>query len=594
MRFNLRGRERDGVVDPADAGALAEEITAGLATFTDPAGAPAVASVERVADRYRGATAERLPDLVVHWSERPATRLELVRSRRFGTVRRRGAGSGRSGNHTPGGAWAILAPGRSALRDPGRTPRLADVAATVASLCGAPAEGLTGEPLLADRAGERRAARSYLAPKSPSLESASPQVKVLLTNDDGIQAEGLHAIRRELRDLDGVEVHVIAPNSNRSATARSITTRSPLWIEEIRFDDGEAGFATDGTPVDCVRFADLGLLGAKPDLIISGINHGANLGDDITYSGTVAAALEGIVLGIPAVAMSQQSEKREMGFRFGRSFDFSHAARFGAELVRRLGEEKAPPDTLINVNFPTGTPQGIEVTRLGKRLYDDELKLVDEDSDGRRRYEIYGFEPSFEDEEGTDLVAIARGRIALTPIHFDLTDHEGLERLRAWDLEAMLAARRRERRRRRPRARRRAAARDRGAQPPLLRPRRPDGLRRGLRRAAERAARPRGGAPGAAHPRLAHPAGRGPARWRSSSRCATRSRCSRSATPAVSTSSAPGRRACTTSSSASTSSRAICVSSRSRRSTGSRSRSPTRTACSPAAPPAATASPART
>jgi 5'-nucleotidase len=112
---------------------------------------------------------------------------------------------------------------------------------------------------------------------------------------------------------------VIAPNSNRSATARSITTRSPLTVEEVSFDDGGRGFATDGTPVDCVRFADLGLLGDRPDLIVSGINHGANLGDDITYSGTVAAALEGIVLGLPAIAISQQSNKREMNFRMGRS-----------------------------------------------------------------------------------------------------------------------------------------------------------------------------------------------------------------------------------------------------------------------------------
>jgi 5'-nucleotidase len=265
-------------------------------------------------------------------------------------------------------------------------------------------------------------------------------VKVLLTNDDGIQAEGLHAIRRRLAELDGVDAHVIAPDSNRSATARSITTRSPLWVEEVRFDDGDVGFATDGTPVDCVRFADLGLLGSRPDLIVSGINHGANLGDDITYSGTVAAALEGIVLGIPAVAISQQSQKGELDFRFGESFDFSHAAHFGAELVRRLREDMPPPDTLINVNCPAGTPAGIEVTRLGKRLYDDELKLVEEDPDGRRRYQIYGFEPSFEDEEGTDLAAIARGRIALTPVHFDLTDRQGLDRLRAWDLEALLAS----------------------------------------------------------------------------------------------------------------------------------------------------------
>ncbi len=135
-------------------------------------------------------------------------------------------------------------------------------------------------------------------------------MRLLLTNDDGIGAEGLHAARRALRELDDVELHVIAPDSNRSATARSITTRSPLTVEEVEFGDGDRGFATDGTPVDCVRFADLGLLGARPDLIVSGINHGANLGDDVTYSGTVAAAFEGIVLGIPAVAISQQSAAR--------------------------------------------------------------------------------------------------------------------------------------------------------------------------------------------------------------------------------------------------------------------------------------------
>jgi 5'-nucleotidase len=265
-------------------------------------------------------------------------------------------------------------------------------------------------------------------------------VKILLTNDDGIAAEGLHAARRALSAVESLEVHVIAPDSNRSATARSITTRSPLSVKEVEFEDGARGFATDGTPVDCVRFADLGLLGERPELIVSGINHGANLGDDITYSGTVAAAFEGIVLGIPAVAISQQSEKREMGFRFGRSFDFEVAAGFLAGLVRRLAEDDAMSDgTLINVNCPAGEATGVEVTHLGKRLYNDELKLVDEDSeDGRRRYEIYGFEPSFEDEEGSDLSAIARGRVSVTPVHFDLTDRTGIDSLRGWDLAAML------------------------------------------------------------------------------------------------------------------------------------------------------------
>jgi 5'-nucleotidase len=264
-------------------------------------------------------------------------------------------------------------------------------------------------------------------------------MRVLLTNDDGIGAEGLHALRRELARLEGVETHVIVPDSNRSATARSITTRSPLSVEEVDLDDGAIAYATDGTPVDCVRFGELGLVGERPDLIVSGINHGSNLGDDITYSGTVAAALEGIVLGIPAISISQQSGDREMGFLPGREFDFTVAARFGAQLVRLMAETPLPAETLLNVNCPAGEPTGIEVTRLGKRLYNDELRLVDEDGGGRRRYQIYGFEPSFEDEPGTDLAAVARGRIAITPVHFDLTDRKGLGRLREWDLEAMLS-----------------------------------------------------------------------------------------------------------------------------------------------------------
>jgi 5'-nucleotidase len=263
-------------------------------------------------------------------------------------------------------------------------------------------------------------------------------MRVLLTNDDGIQAQGLQALRRALVELPGMDLNVIAPNSNRSATARSITTRSPLWVEEVSFEDDSTGYATDGTPVDCVRFAELGLLGKRPELIVSGINHGSNLGDDITYSGTVAAALEGIVLGLPAIAISQQSDGREMDFRLGPSFDFSVAARLVGRIVALLDVHRLPAGTLININCPAGEPTGIEVTRLGKRLYNDELRLVEEDAEGRRRYEIYGFEPSFEDEEETDLAAIARGRISVTPVHFDLTDVGGLDRLRSWDLDAML------------------------------------------------------------------------------------------------------------------------------------------------------------
>src|SRR3954447_21566507 len=161
-------------------------------------------------------------------------------------------------------------------------------------------------------------------------------LRVLLTNDDGIGASGLQALRRALVALEDVQLAVVAPDSNRSATARSITFNRPLWVTEIEFGDGTKGYACDGTPVDCVRLAALGLIdGFQPDLIVSGINHGSNLGDDITYSGTVAAALEGVVLGVPGIAVSQQSLAREMDFRLGERFEFEGAARFVAHVVDR-------------------------------------------------------------------------------------------------------------------------------------------------------------------------------------------------------------------------------------------------------------------
>jgi 5'-nucleotidase len=269
-------------------------------------------------------------------------------------------------------------------------------------------------------------------------------VKVLLTNDDGIQASGLHAMRRSLLALPGIELAVIAPDANRSASARSITTRSPLWVEEVDFGDGSTGFATDGTPVDCVRFAALGLVEFEPELIVSGINHGANLGDDITYSGTVAAALEGVVLGIPAIAVSQQSKKREMDFRLGREFDFEPASSFAAGLIARLEDKPISEGTLLNVNCPALAGEslaGAEVTRLGKRIYRDKLELEEEDSrDGRRRrlYRIYGDDPTYHHEDGTDFAAIHAGRISVTPLHFDLTDTRQIDELRGWDLESLV------------------------------------------------------------------------------------------------------------------------------------------------------------
>jgi 5'-nucleotidase len=262
---------------------------------------------------------------------------------------------------------------------------------------------------------------------------------VLLTNDDGIEAEGLQAMRRALVGLEGVRLAVIAPDGNRSAMARSITTRRPLWVQETPFDDGTVGYATDGTPVDCVRLARLGLIDDfDAQLVVAGINHGANLGDDITYSGTVAAALEGVVLGLPSIAVSQQSGNRTLDYRFGGGFGFDVAANFVARLVERIEDVPLPATTLLNVNVPGGPPSGVEVTSLGKRIYRDELKLEREE-EGRRRYWIYGSDPGFEDEPGTDLAAVDAGRIAVTPIHFDLTDRAGLEALKGFDLNDLLA-----------------------------------------------------------------------------------------------------------------------------------------------------------
>ena len=266
-------------------------------------------------------------------------------------------------------------------------------------------------------------------------------LNVLLTNDDGIEAEGLQALRRALLELPGIRLAVIAPDGNRSAMARSITTRRPLWVAEVPFGDGTSGYATDGTPVDCVRLASLGLVeGFRADIVVSGINHGANLGDDITYSGTVAAALEGLVLGIPGIAVSQQSQARALDFRFDGGFQFDVAARFVARLVERVEDVPLPDGTLLNINVPAGEPDGVEVTSLGKRIYQDELKLEREEEGppSRRRYWIYGSDPGYEDEAGTDLAAVAAGRVAVTPIHFDLTFRPGLETLRGFDLQALL------------------------------------------------------------------------------------------------------------------------------------------------------------
>ena len=264
---------------------------------------------------------------------------------------------------------------------------------------------------------------------------------MLLTNDDGIEAEGLQTLRRALLALADVELAVIAPDGNRSAMARTITTRRPLWVQEVDFDDGTTGYATDGTPVDCVRLAKLGLIdGFEPDVVVSGINHGSNLGDDITYSGTVAAALEGIILGHPGRSPSPSSRRPARWTSASAASSTSRSRPSSSpRVVGRARRRAAAEGTLLNVNVPAGEPEGVEVTRLGKRIYRDELKLDTEDEDGAAATGSTAPTRASTTSRAPTSPRSHAGRIAVTPLHFDLTDVAGMDALGRYDLARLLA-----------------------------------------------------------------------------------------------------------------------------------------------------------
>jgi 5'-nucleotidase len=261
---------------------------------------------------------------------------------------------------------------------------------------------------------------------------------ILITNDDGVQSPGLLALKQAMESVG--RVSVIAPDRNRSAIARSITIRQALWVEEVQLADGSLAYATDGTPVDCVRFAALGLLADRPDVIVSGINLGLNLGDDVTYSGTVAAALEGVLLGWPSIAVSVDVHSAHGEIENAHLYEFRAVASFTARIAPLLQNERFPRNVLLNVNAPALPPhevRGARVTKLGRRVYNDRLELQVEEG-SRRRYRIYGDNPSFEPEEGTDFAAVERAEISVTPLHFDLTDVDGMDAVERWRLDSLL------------------------------------------------------------------------------------------------------------------------------------------------------------
>lgn len=251
---------------------------------------------------------------------------------------------------------------------------------------------------------------------------------ILVTNDDGYQSPGMMALRSALSAVG--EVVVVAPDRNWSAAGHYRKLFDPLRAWEGELPDGSPALICDGTPADCVALAVMGLLPRKPDLVVSGINLGANLGTDLLYSGTVAAAMEGLVFGVPGIAVSQVRAKEQ-------PWDFRAAQAAVVRLVRRAGELSLPAGILLNMNVPARAPEdvrGIRVARLGRRSYRDEL-IVRHDPRGRPYYWIDGAEPEDHAEEGTDVAAVAEGYVSLTPAHMDLTSHRWLEELREWGLE---------------------------------------------------------------------------------------------------------------------------------------------------------------
>jgi 5'-nucleotidase len=250
---------------------------------------------------------------------------------------------------------------------------------------------------------------------------------ILVTNDDGIQAPGLLALAQAMRPLG--KVTVVAPDRNWSASGHVKTLERPIRVTETILADGTSAFMSDGAPSDCVALPLLGFV-EKVDLVVSGINPYSNIGHDVTYSGTVTAAMEAVIAGVRGIAFSLASETRPAGT----IADYSHASKIARLVVNKVLEEGMPEGVILNVNIPYLTVEnmtGLAITRQGLRVYRDALdKRVD--PRGRPYYWIGGEEPTGVNEEGTDVGALARGYVSLTPLQLDLTNYKAMEKLKSW------------------------------------------------------------------------------------------------------------------------------------------------------------------
>lgn len=250
-------------------------------------------------------------------------------------------------------------------------------------------------------------------------------MKILLTNDDGINAPGLYALYRQIKTIG--EAAIVAPAFERSAVGHAITTVDPLRVSEVRKDGELYGLAVSGMPADCVKIAIKSLLPHRPGLVISGINQGPNTGMNVIYSGTVSAATEATMLGIPAFAISLDSFTSQ---------EFEYAAEFAGRLARSVIEKGLPAGTLLNVNVPA-VPRdkisGVRVTRQGMAKFTEEFhKRID--PRGRAYWWLGGELMDPDEEEGTDSAALKDGAVSVTPIHYDMTDYKNLDMIREWEL----------------------------------------------------------------------------------------------------------------------------------------------------------------
>jgi 5'-nucleotidase len=247
-------------------------------------------------------------------------------------------------------------------------------------------------------------------------------LKILLTNDDGVRAPGLAALAEAMGAIG--EVFIVAPDREQSAVGHALTLHHPLRATRI----GDNIFAVDGTPTDCVNLGIHSLLSFKPDIVVSGINRGGNMGDDVTYSGTVSAAMEATLMGIPAIAVSLVTANE--------GENFSAAAEFAAKLAGIVCREGLPVDTFLNVNVPDLPRENLRptlITTQGKRSY--EGTIVDKvDPRGRSYYWIGTVDLNFIDIGDSDFYAVSRGHISVTPLHLDLTNYNSLATLKNWDL----------------------------------------------------------------------------------------------------------------------------------------------------------------